>query len=122
MSVALPQVKEELRRKLNPKHSVALADRGFAMLRSGDTQGAKDYFMKALYYDADNPYALINLGVTFEQDGNYQQAIGLYQRVIEAINKKASASMQGYSTQDLPLLETARQNIDHARQQLSATQ
>ena len=122
MSIALPQVKEELHRELNPKHAVALADRGFKMLRDGDNQAAKEYFIKALQFDAANPYALINLGVALEQDGSYEQAIQMYRRVIETINTRATESMQGYSSQDLPLLETARQNIDHARRQVNTTQ
>jgi len=122
MSIALPQVREELHRELNPKHSAALADRGFKMLREGDTQAAKEYFIKALQFDAANPYALINLGVALEKDGSYEQAIQMYRRVIETINTRATESMQGYSSEDLPLLETARQNIDHARRQVNTTQ
>jgi general secretion pathway protein D len=120
LSEAMPQVKDELHRTVNPEHSVALADRGFDMLKNGENEAAKEYFVKSLEYDNTNPYALINLGVAFEKDGNYKQAIAMYQRVIEAINMKAADSLQGYSSQDLPLLETARQNIEHAREKMQA--
>jgi len=116
LSVALPQVKEELHREPNPEHSVALADRGFDMLKSGDTQAAKEYFLKSLYYDDSNPYALINLGVTMEKEGNYDQAIELYNRVIETITAEAAKSLDGLTSRDLPLLDTARQNINNAEQ------
>lgn len=118
LSEALPQVKEELNRELNPEHSVALADRGFEELRNGDIQAAKEYFVKSLYYDSSNPYALINLGVTLEKEGDYDQAIDMYNRVIETITSEAAKSPEGLSNADLPLLDTARQNIDNANLQL----
>ena len=117
LAVALPRVKDELNREPNPEHSVALADRGFERLRSGDNQAAKEYFIKALQVDDTNPYALINLGVAFEKDGNYEQAIQMYQRVVDTITAEAVKSLEGDSEQDLPLLNTARQNIDHAMRQ-----
>jgi len=120
LSEALPQVKEELYREPNPEHSIALADRGYEKLRDGDNQAAKDYFIRSLQIDGTNAYALINLGVVLEKEENYEQAIGMYQRVIETISAEAATQPEAYSGRDLPLLETARQNMEHAKRQLRA--
>lgn len=122
LSVTLPQVREELHRQPNPDNSIALADRGFKMLQEGDTQAAKEYFIKSLEFDDSNPYAMINLGVTLEREGNYGQAVDMYQRVIETITEEAAKSPQGVGSSDLPLLETARQNLDNATLQMRKQQ
>lgn len=116
LSVALPQVKEELHRELNPEHSIDLADRGYQKLRKGEVTAAKEFFVKALQINPKNPYALINLGVAYEQEGSYPQAIEMYERVIETNTDLVVGQPEGYSGADLSLVEIARQNIEHAKQ------
>ncbi len=116
LGVALPQVKEELHREVNLEHSVILADRGYEKLRKGEVVSAKEFFIKALQINPNNPYALINLGVAYEQEGNYPQAIQMYERVIETDTDLAASPPQGYSGENLSLVEIARQNIEHVKQ------
>ena len=40
------------------------------------------FFEQALQINPQNPYALLNLGVIHEKEGNRVQAIKMYQRVI----------------------------------------
>lgn len=116
LSVALPQVKEELRRPVNLEHSVVLADRGYERLRDGDLKVAKDYLSEALQINPNNPYALINLGVVFEKEGNYEQAITMYQRVIETNTDTVATSEEASDGVGLSLVEIARQNIEHVKE------
>ena len=81
-------------------------------------RSAKEYFIRSLQIDDGNTYALINLGVVLEKEGSYDQAIDMYQRVIETISAEAAKQPEAYSGRDMPLLETARQNMEHAKSQL----
>ena len=71
----MPQVEEQLHREINPEHSVKLADIGYEKLAGGQNLAAKDYFVESLEIDPNNPFALINLGVLFEKEQAYPQAI-----------------------------------------------
>ncbi|NNK95808.1 MAG: type II secretion system secretin GspD [Desulfobacterales bacterium] len=115
LSDALPQVKEELHREVNLEHSVILADRGYEKLRAGEIQAAKDYFVESLRIDPTNPYALINLGVVYEKQGKYQQAIDMYQEVIETNTEQVARPSVESDGNTFSLLEIARQNIEHLK-------
>jgi len=108
---SMQKVKEELYPAANPQHAAKLADIGFALLNQGDAQKAKDYYTEALAVDPGNPYALVNLGVVFEREGNYEQAMQLYQRLI------AQESGVGGAGNPAPehLIEIAKENLNHAK-------
>ncbi|MBE0583642.1 MAG: tetratricopeptide repeat protein, partial [Desulfofustis sp.] len=115
LSVELPEARDELHRKPNPANSVALADRGYAELKKGNLESARQYLMSALEIDGTNPYALINLGVIHEKEGDYPKAIEMYQKVIDTNTKESALPPQGYHGEDLSLLNLARQNIEHVQ-------
>ncbi len=99
----------------NPEHAVKLADIGFTRLSEGRISDAKAYLDQALSIDPDNPYALLNLGVAYEKEGDYEQAIVLYQKVIDTGTAEAILAPQGTGAGPVHLLDIARENIKHAR-------
>ena len=59
-----------------------LSDLGYQFLEAKDYEKAKQYFEQALEINPDNPYALLNLGVVYEAQGNRDEAIKMYEKVI----------------------------------------
>jgi general secretion pathway protein D len=59
-----------------------LSDLGYQFLEAKDYDQAKEYFEQALEINPNNPYALLNLGVVYEAQGNREEAIKMYQKVI----------------------------------------
>ncbi len=102
-------------RQVNPEHAVALTDIGFAKLQKQQYDQAKEYFEQALKIDPDNPYALINLGVVYEHEGDRNQARTLYRKVLELGPKKGGKGGEGQANSD-PLRELARDNLRHLEQ------
>ncbi|MCW5198406.1 type II secretion system secretin GspD [Desulfobulbus sp. F3] len=89
-------------------HAYALMDRGFAKLREKDYTEAKKYFQQALQNAPDNPYALINLGEIYAQEGNSGKAAESCQKVID---------LAGGTETDAALLKAARARLRELRQQ-----
>ncbi len=98
--------------KGNPGHAAALADIGFAKLQKKEYGRAKEYFEQALKIDPTNPYALINMGVILEHEGQKAQAATMYQRVLELKQSEG----QSVAKQADSLQELARENLEHLRQ------
>ncbi|MBE0582817.1 MAG: tetratricopeptide repeat protein [Desulfofustis sp.] len=115
LSVDMPRAKEELHRDYTtPDLALILADRGYEALRNEDLSTARSYLSKALQIDEKNPYALINLGVVYQKEGDYRQAIEMYRRVIETGTEATALPPEGYrGEEDLSLLRIARQNVEH---------
>jgi len=90
----------------NPEHATALADMGFIKLQNKEFSKARGYFQQALKINPDNPYALINLGIVYEHEGNRTQALQMYQQVLDL----AASGI------DQALLNTARENLRKLQQ------
>lgn len=97
---------------VNPAHSVALSDIGFAKLQQNDLARAREYFHQALTIDPDNGAALINMGIVYEREGNVSEAESLYRRV-----EAQSAPGAGEEGGD-PLLQAARENLRRLQQKM----
>ena len=82
MNLVLPAIQQELHKEENPEHATTLARRGYEKLQANEVEAAKDYFIEALAIDRTNPYALMNLGVVYEKEGEPQKAIEMYKAVI----------------------------------------
>ena len=59
-----------------------LSDLGYQFLEAKDYDKAKQYLEQALEINPDNPYALLNMGVVYEAQGNRDEAIKMYEKVI----------------------------------------
>ncbi len=102
-------------RRPNPEHAMALTDIGSANLEKKEYGRAKEYFEQALKIDPNNPYALINLGVVYEHEGDRARARSLYQKVLELGPKKGGKGGEGQAASD-SLRELARENLRHLEQ------
>lgn len=107
----MPQVRQELHKEVNKDHAIALTDMGFDMLSKKRYQEAKDYFDEALDIDPDNPYALINQGVVYEQLGQPDRAVAAYKKVLSLAPQGVAAGASDQRRVGASLLEIARENL-----------
>ena len=112
MGPALREAKEKLYPPVNPLQAAKLADMGFALLSRGDASGAREYYSEALTIDPGNPYALVNLGVALEKEGEYGRAIQLYERVLSQAADQDSGSSGAVPPH---LVKIAEENLNHAK-------
>ena len=101
-SSAIPDWKFE--KVPNKSHAVALSDLGFNSLQKNDIEKARQYFVQALKIDPENPYALLNMGVVDEKEGNVDNAADMYRRVLELQPPEAPADSKT-STEAQQLVE-----------------
>ena len=92
----------------NPKHAVALSDLGFAKLNEGDYDAARQYFEQALKVDPVNRYAMINLGVVLEEEGEQKEAARLYREAVylggdESVSETSDGTRSGHSLTDIAM-------------------
>ncbi|HHO48928.1 MAG TPA: type II secretion system protein GspD [Desulfobacteraceae bacterium] len=74
-------VDAKFRYQASPEHAVALSDLGFKRLQEKDYLRARQYFEQALVIDPNYPYALLNLGVISELEGNPAGAAEFYRKI-----------------------------------------
>jgi tetratricopeptide (TPR) repeat protein len=84
-------------------------------MKEGNNAEAKEYFFEALNIDDQNPYALYNLGVIYEQEGNKRAAMESYQRVILTGTALKAAESTDPDVVGLSLVELARQRLEALR-------
>lgn len=94
-------------------HAYTLMDQGFVKLRGKEYSEAKKYFQQALHNAPENPYALINLGTVYQQEGNGDKAAETYQQVIDLTGQREA----GGKEVDEALLKAARAHLRELRQQ-----
>ena len=107
-----PSVKEELQRDGNPAHAEQLTIKGFERLMEGDLAEAKQYFEQALQISPDNPYALMNLGVIYEQENLPQQALVMYRAVLATGSGLIAEKTSDPDAAGRPILELAKEHIE----------
>jgi tetratricopeptide (TPR) repeat protein len=55
---------------------------GYEMMTQGNYIKAEEYFTKVLDINPNNPYALLNLGVVYQNTNRMEQAKAMYNKVI----------------------------------------
>jgi general secretion pathway protein D len=108
----LPGVKEQLHRQINLDHAMSLSDIGFQKLQAEQYGEAKDYFNEALDINPTSPYALMNLGVICEREGDTEQAIKYYQKVIDNAVDTGDGTSEGAGPTGRNLQKICRDNIE----------
>jgi general secretion pathway protein D len=88
-----------------------LSDQGFELLEDKEYDKAKEYFERALEINPDNPYALLNLGVVYDEKGQKDKAIGMYQRVIRLDPEERAALSTDPDKIGERLVDIARDNL-----------
>lgn len=108
----VPQLHDKGRKVVNTEHSMALTEMGFDKLTKGNYHVAKEFFVKALDNDPQNPYALLNLGVVYESEKKPAEALKMYQAVIATGTAAIAPTSTDPSKKGLPLVQIARDNIE----------
>lgn len=88
-----------------------LANKGFEELLKGNYRQAEANFEVALSINPDNAYALLNLGVVYQNTGRIGKAREMYEKVIELDPNEVAAeySKEGYEGKSL--VEIAKTNL-----------
>lgn len=104
----------------NKSHAMALSDLGFASLQKNNVVRARQYFTQALKIDSENPYALLNMGVVDEREGNKAKAAEMYKKVIkleapapDAEGKASPAAQQLVELKRLAAENLKKLNVDN---------
>lgn len=88
-----------------------LVDLGYNHMVAQNNEKAKYYFNQALNVNPENPYALLDLGVIFEREGNVAEAAAMYQRVINLNPSDIVTESTRPSGIDLTLSDVAKDNL-----------
>jgi general secretion pathway protein D len=105
MGVATPSKAQMLR--LNQ-----LLTDGYDKLQAGDLEEAKGLLQKALEIEAQNPFALMNMGVIFEKEGKPELALKMYRAVIASGSSAVADQSSDSRKKGANLLEIARESIE----------
>lgn len=68
---------------IGPELSVTYYEEAMAFFRQGDYGAAVESFDRAVYYDASNEDALFNLARSYHKNGDAEEAIETYQKLLE---------------------------------------
>jgi general secretion pathway protein D len=112
MELVLPAVKQELHKEENLEHAMTLTRVGYEKLQAQELEAAKNYFREALVIDPVNPYALMNMGVVYEKEGNRKQALKMYQAVVSGPSDAVADSSGDPAGDGVPLKKLAQENIN----------
>ena len=112
MGKVLPSVQKELYKAENLEHAMTLTRKGYEKLRNEEVAAAKDFFDEALIIDPNNPFALMNMGVVYEKEGQPKKALAMYQAVASGSSDAVAGSAQEPDKDAVPLKKLAQENID----------
>lgn len=112
----LPGVREELHRTMNKNHANILIEKGYQKLENNKVYEAEQYFQEALENDADNPYALLNMGVVSEELENYELALSYYRKVIVTGTKELAKHASENAKEGAPIVQLAKEGIERVHQ------
>ena len=88
-------------------------NQGFDELSNGNFKKAEEYLEKALSINPDNLYAVLNMGVVYQNTGRPEKAREMYQKVIDRQSKSlASRSNKDWAVGE-KLAEIAKKNLEN---------
>ena len=94
-----------------------LTNQGSEAIIVQDYLGAERYLGEALARNPDNPYALFNMGLVYENTGRQQQAISMYQKVLDLETTQGKKA----SPEDQAITERARTNLKRLQIEIAST-
>ncbi|CAK8716165.1 Type II secretion system protein GspD [Candidatus Electrothrix laxa] len=103
----------------NQEHVFAFIDLGFAKLQQKKYHEAKGYFLQALKIEPENPYALINMGIIYEHEKQFNKAAETYQQMLDLADSQQDSAETGSAPENQALLNTARENLRNIQQNAS---
>ncbi len=91
-------------------YDMAYSNLAYEELARNNYLKAEEYLQKALALNPDNPYALLNMGVVYQNTGRPEKAREMYNKVIE-LRAKAGAD-KGSSDGEQELRDKAKKNLN----------
>ena len=84
---------------------------GFLHLQAKEYDKAKEYYELALEINPDNPYAILNMGVIYEMEGDKDKAAEMYNRVISLNGDEKAFTSTDPKQTGRKLTDIARDNL-----------
>ncbi|WP_139181417.1 SPOR domain-containing protein [Thiohalomonas denitrificans] len=89
-----------------------LSDKGYHAMVAGDMEKAETLLTQAVAENPNNPHALLNLGALYHNTDRAEEAVPLYERVLEIVATSDSESMTEARRKELQRLDRiARENL-----------
>ncbi len=92
-------------------YDMTLTNEGYSELMRENYGQAEAFFDLALSVNPDNPYALLNLGVVYQNTGRIEKAKQMYQKVIDMNSQLTAKSSTDSNFKGKSLAEIAKINI-----------
>jgi Flp pilus assembly protein TadD len=89
-----------------------LSNLGFNELSNGNYVQAEKYLNEALAVNRFNPYAILNLGVVYQNTGRIEKAREAYNNVITLQPQETAAVSNEESNAGKPLVDLAKENLN----------
>jgi general secretion pathway protein D len=99
--------------KARTTQDMRFCDIGYSYLQAKDYDNAGDYYEKALAINPDNPYAVLNMGVIYQEKGEDEKAIEMYNRVISLNPDQMAVTSTDPMQKGKSLTDIARDNLDN---------
>ena len=100
----------------NLPYDMTIANKGYEAMIRQDYDEAEAFFDLALSVNPVNPYALLNLGVVYQNTGRIEKAKNMYQKVIELNFEIKAAHTTDTTYQGKTLAEIAETNLRTLKQ------
>ncbi|WP_303906010.1 SPOR domain-containing protein [Thiohalomonas denitrificans] len=95
-----------------PTRDVELSDKGYHAMVAGDMEKAETLLTQAVAENPNNPHALLNLGALYQNTGRAEEAVPLYERVLDIVAASDSESITEPRRKELQRLDRiARENL-----------
>lgn len=92
---------------------VDLSEQAFEAISAGDYEKAEALLEVALSINPDNPYALLNLGVVYQNTGRIEKAREQYVKIILLDAKETVARSNVKGMEGKSLVDIAKENLEN---------
>jgi Tfp pilus assembly protein PilF len=94
------------------RKDMRLVEQGYTYVEHNDYENAEKCFKDALAANPKNPYALLNLGVVYQNSGRCDVAKQYYQQVLDLGGKEVADKSPDSNIRGKPLVEIAKKNLE----------
>ena len=91
---------------------MAYSNRGFEELSKHNYTKAEEYLEKALEINSNNAYAILNMGVVYQNTGRPEKARQMYQKVIDLESQDSAERSNEDWARGKKLSEIAKKNLE----------
>jgi general secretion pathway protein D len=107
----LAQSQDQFAGLTDKERTLRLSELGYDKLQHNQILEAKEYFLEALRVDPENPFALINLAVVHEKEGQPGKAVEAYRKVVLSKTTMTASGSSDPARVGLPLVQIAKENL-----------